>query len=221
MRNKVVFFRDRFWICRYIFWEKVSPWWILTEGKEFSLKIFKRIYICIRNKTCFTIFLSLKKHKIVFEKRSKRLWLLLHDLYFFMKMPPFPSEIFGSSRRRKNDGDMTKQGCMAYTLQETRANDCCVPFWPSNLFVSFIKCSTFSSHAAKQHLITLISELFCIRNGVCDDAWLWDFSSHERAAVNPTALYNTVCMATSSLSSFPDRHGEPTWHKPPPWSMSR
>lgn len=89
-------------------------------------------------------------------------WLIM----LFMKMPPLPSEIFGSSRIKKNDRDITKQGCMAYAVQETRANDRCVPFWPSNLFVSFIKSSTFSSHTAKKHRITLISELFCIRKGV-------------------------------------------------------
>lgn len=139
MRNKVVFFRDRFWICRHIFWGKVSPGWIPTEGKEFSLKIFKWKYIWIRNNICFTFFLSsFKKHKLIFEKKSKRLWWFPHDSsYFFMKMPPFPSEIFGSSRRRKNDRDMTKQGCMAHSVQETRSNDCCVLFWPSNPFVSF------------------------------------------------------------------------------------
>lgn len=151
MRNKVVFFRDRFWIWRHIFWGKVAPGWIPTEGKEFSLRIFKWEYTWIRSKTCFAIFLSsFKKHKLIFEKKSKRSWWLLHDSsYFLMKMPPFPSEIFGSSRRWKKDGDMTKWGCMAHTVQKTRAIDCCVPFWSSNLFVSFIKSSTFSSHAAK------------------------------------------------------------------------
>lgn len=95
--------------------------------------------------------------------------MLLHDSsYCFMKMPPFPSGYFVSNRRSKNDRDMTKQGCVAYAVQETRVNDCCVPLWPSDIFVSFIKSSSFSSHdPAKQHRITLISELFCVRNGVC------------------------------------------------------
>lgn len=73
MRNKVVFFRDRFWIWRHIFWGKVAPGWISTEGKEFSLRIFKWKYIWIRSKTCFAIFLSsFKKHKLIFEKKSPK-----------------------------------------------------------------------------------------------------------------------------------------------------
>lgn len=45
-----------------------------------------------------------------------------------------------------------------------------VAVFPSGLqiFLSVsLKVPHFSSHAAKQHCITLISELFCIRNGVC------------------------------------------------------
>lgn len=45
-----------------------------------------------------------------------------------------------------------------------------VAVFPSGLqiFLSVsLKVPRFSSHAAKQHCITLISELFCIRNGVC------------------------------------------------------
>lgn len=75
MRNKVFFLRD---FDRHIFWGKVPPGWIPTEGKEFSLKIFSCKYIWIRSKARFIFLLLLlfcfsffKKGKLSFGKNPK------------------------------------------------------------------------------------------------------------------------------------------------------